>query len=70
MATLANARLAEPLRAPFKESGCTEPEFTATLAAHAEVGHPAGSLWQQVEPVAAAIDRVTEFCLRAARPDR
>ncbi len=66
----ANARIAEPLRAPFTELGCAEPEFAATLAAHAAVGHLAESLWQQVEPGPADIDRVTAFCLRAGRPDR
>ncbi|MEV5647153.1 TetR/AcrR family transcriptional regulator [Nocardia sp. NPDC052254] len=66
----ANARLAAPLGAPFAELGCAEPEFVATLAAHAAVGHLAESLWQQVEPGVADIERVTAFCLRAARPDR
>ncbi|AHH19034.1 putative transcriptional regulator, TetR family [Nocardia nova SH22a] len=66
----ANARLAQPLRAPFTELGCAEPESAATLTAHAVIGHLAESLWQQVEPDAADIERVTAFCLRVAGPDR
>ncbi|WP_036509156.1 TetR/AcrR family transcriptional regulator [Nocardia aobensis] len=66
----ASTRLAEPLRAPFAELGCEQPDVDAALAAHAVVGRLAELLWRRAEPTAADVRRVTEFCLRAARPSR
>ncbi|MFF0497336.1 TetR/AcrR family transcriptional regulator [Nocardia aobensis] len=66
----ASTRLAELLRAPFAELGCEQPDVDAALAAHAVVGRLAELLWRRVEPTAADVQRVTEFCLRAARPSR
>jgi len=66
----ASTRLAELLRAPFAELGCEQPDVDAALAAHAVVGRLAELLWRRAEPTAADVRRVTEFCLRAARPGR
>ncbi|MBF4998169.1 TetR family transcriptional regulator [Nocardia sp. BSTN01] len=66
----ASTRLAELLRAPFAELGCEQPDVGAALAAHAVVGRLAELLWRRAEPTAADMRRVTEFCLRAARPGR
>lgn len=63
-----NVRLAALLHDAFADLGCGEPETDAALAAHAVVGRLAELLWCEVEPTAADIDRVTSFCLRAARP--
>jgi AcrR family transcriptional regulator len=64
----ASSRLAELLRAPFAAVGCEHPDIDAALAAHAVVGRLAELLWRRVEPTAGDVERVTDFCLRAARP--
>lgn len=58
--------LAGLLRAPFAELGSADPEFDATLAAHATIGVLVDHLWRRVSPARRDIDRITAFCLRAA----
>ncbi|WP_036570034.1 TetR/AcrR family transcriptional regulator [Nocardia sp. BMG51109] len=64
------ARLAPLLHGPFAELGSADPEFDASLAAHATIGLLADFLRRCVEPADADVDRVTAFCLRTARSGR
>ncbi|MBD0322706.1 MAG: helix-turn-helix transcriptional regulator [Aldersonia sp.] len=61
----AASRLATLLHSPLAELGSAEPDFDATLVAHATVGKLSEFLARQVRPTQAHIDRITEFCLRA-----
>ncbi|MGW0040199.1 TetR/AcrR family transcriptional regulator [Rhodococcus sp. NPDC003348] len=58
--------LAALLNAPLAELGSPDPEFDASLAAHAAVGKLADYLWGGRQPTEADIDRIAAFCLRAA----
>ncbi|HEY5855260.1 MAG TPA: TetR/AcrR family transcriptional regulator [Aldersonia sp.] len=60
-------RLSTLLGGPFRELGSAEPEFAATLAAHATVGKLSEYLAQGVRPSGDDVDRITEFCLRSAQ---
>lgn len=62
----ASAALAQLLHGPFTELGSTEPEFTASLAAHATVGKLADYLWQERQPTRRDSEHITSFCLHAA----
>lgn len=65
----ATGPLAELLHEPFAELGSPEPEFDASLAAHATVGQLADHLWGRGQPSESDVDRIVAFCLRiAARP--
>ena len=61
----ASAPVASLLHEPFAALGSDAPELDATLSAHATFGLLSDSLWQQVEPSRAEIERVADFCLRA-----
>jgi AcrR family transcriptional regulator len=63
----ASAPLATLLVAPFTELGSATPELDAELAAHAVLGKLSDYVWQQTEPSAAELQRITTFCLTAAR---
>jgi AcrR family transcriptional regulator len=54
------------LRKPFKDLGSHDPEMDASLAAHATVGKMSDYLWRRTTPTSEEVDRITEFCLRAA----
>jgi len=58
------------LRAPFQELGSRAPALDASLAAHAVVGTMSDYLWRRMTPAPAEVDRITEFCLNAARDAR
>ena len=58
------------LRAPFQELGSVDPALDASLAAHAVVGKMSDYLWRRTTPAPAEVDRITEFCLNAARGAR
>lgn len=60
----ANAPMAALLVVPFTEIGSAEPEFDASLAAHATLGKLTDYLWQRVEPSQADLDHITRFCLK------
>ncbi|WP_280367512.1 TetR/AcrR family transcriptional regulator [Nocardia wallacei] len=66
----AGVRLAHLLHEPFAELGSADPEFDASLAGHATIGKLAEFLWRQVEPAQPDVERITAFCLRAARAER
>jgi AcrR family transcriptional regulator len=63
----ASAPLAVLLREPFAELGSTDPEFDATLAAHAVLGKVSDYLWQGTQPSPAELDRITAFCVAAVQ---
>jgi AcrR family transcriptional regulator len=60
----ASGPMASLLVKPFAELGSVDPEFDASLAAHAALGKLTDYLWQRVEPSRAEIDHISEFCLR------
>lgn len=60
-------RLAVLLYEPFAELGVREPQYCAGLVAYAAVGTLSEYLWSNTEPAPADIERLTEFCLSAAR---
>lgn len=62
----ASGPLAALLREPFAELGSPEPEFDASLAAHAIVGALGDHLWKGSVPGDADVERITAFCLRTA----
>jgi AcrR family transcriptional regulator len=62
----ASVPLASLLIAPFAELGSATPELDAVLAAHATLGVLSDYLWRHVVPTRADIDRITDFCVRAA----
>ena len=64
------SRLAPLLSGAFAELGSADPDFDATLATHAIIGKLAEFLWQQVEPTADDVDRLTAFCLRIVGRDQ
>ncbi|HEY9311036.1 helix-turn-helix domain-containing protein [Williamsia sp.] len=64
----ADRPMASLLHEPFTELGSAEPDFDALLASHAVLGMLADYLWRRVEPSAADIDRIYEFCLRTVNP--
>jgi hypothetical protein len=43
------------------------PELDAALAAHATLGMLSDCLWRQVQPTRGEVERVTTFCLGAAK---
>jgi AcrR family transcriptional regulator len=61
------AELAPLLVEPFAALGSQDPEGDATLAAHAALGRLTDLLWTRQPPTDEDVDRVTAFCLRAAR---
>jgi AcrR family transcriptional regulator len=63
------AKLAPLLVEPFVALGSEDPEGDAVLATHAALGRLTDLLWTQQPPSAEDVDRVTDFCRRAARPD-
>jgi AcrR family transcriptional regulator len=63
---VASVPLGELLREPFARLGSADPAMDASLAAHATVGMMADYLWRRATPTPAEVDRITEFCLRAA----
>lgn len=64
----ATGPMAALLVAPFVELGSAEPEFDASLAAHATLGKLTDYLWQRAEPTRAQIDHISAFCLRTITP--
>ncbi|HWC84741.1 MAG TPA: helix-turn-helix domain-containing protein [Pseudonocardiaceae bacterium] len=70
MAPSASGRLAGLLPDPFRALGSADPEFDASLAAHAVFGALADHLWRREVPSPADVRRTTAFCLRAlTRPE-
>ena len=63
----ASAPLSSLLVEPFAALGSLAPAFDAALASHATLGMLSDCLWQQVQPSRGEVERVTTFCLRAAR---
>jgi AcrR family transcriptional regulator len=63
----ASDALAVLLRDPFTQLGSADPEFDASLAAHATVGKLSDYLWHRVRSTGADIDHITSFCLRVSR---
>lgn len=61
----ASAPLATLLHQPFTGLGSRDPEFDASLAAHAVLGKLSDYLWRRVEPTRAEIDRIVQFCISA-----
>jgi AcrR family transcriptional regulator len=62
----ASTPLASLLSEPFAALGSSAPELDAALAAHATLGMLSDYLWRHLVPTRADVDRITEFCLRAA----
>jgi AcrR family transcriptional regulator len=63
----ASAPLSSLLREPFAALGSSAPELHAALAAHATLGLLSDCLRQQVQPTRSEVERVTTFCLGAAK---
>jgi AcrR family transcriptional regulator len=61
-------RLASLVRDTFAELGSADPEFDASLAAHATIGKLSDYLWRQMRPTESDVDRITAFCLRIRTP--
>jgi AcrR family transcriptional regulator len=64
----ASAPLGTLLQAPFAALGSADPEFDASLAAHAILGKLSDYLWRDARPTPAELDRMTAFCLAALTP--
>ena len=60
-------RLGPLLVEPLRELGSPDPELAASLAGHAVIGRLADHLWQETRPTTGDVERVTAFCLAAAR---
>jgi AcrR family transcriptional regulator len=63
----ASVPLAALLHQPFVALGCTDPDMSASLAAHAILGKVSDYLWAGKRPTREEIDHITEFCVGAAR---
>ncbi|WP_068270898.1 TetR/AcrR family transcriptional regulator [Aldersonia kunmingensis] len=61
-------RLAALVRDTYAELGSADPEFDASLAAHATIGKLSDYLWRQMRPTKSDVDRITAFCLRIRTP--
>lgn len=64
----ATGPMATLLVAPFAELGSADPDFDASLAAHAILGKLTDYLWQRAEPNQAEIEHISAFCLRMITP--
>ena len=66
-----NYNASVPLGALLHESyfalGSGDPELDASLAAHATLGKVSDHLWAGTRPEQDEIDRITQFCIEAAR---
>ena len=62
----AAAPLAALLHEPFAALGSTSPELEASLVAHALTGKLSDHLWARTKPSRSELDRITNFCIRAA----
>jgi AcrR family transcriptional regulator len=65
----ATAPLSVLLHEPFRALGCTSPELPAQLVAHALLGRVADHLWARTRPRRDETDRITTFCINAARQE-
>ncbi len=61
-------RLAALLHDTYAELGSADPEFDASLAAHATIGKLSDYLWRQLRPTMSDVDRIAAFCLRIRTP--
>ena len=61
-------RLAALVHDAYAELGSADPEFDASLAAHATIGKLSDYLWRQLRPTESDVDRITAFCLRIRTP--
>jgi AcrR family transcriptional regulator len=66
----ASAVLATLLIEPFAALGSTDPDFDASLAAHAVLGRMSDYLWGRTRPTPAETERIAEFCLAAVTRPR
>ena len=63
----ASAPLAPLLSAPFAALGSPDPDFAASLAAHAVLGKLSEYLWQQTAATVEQREAMARFCIAAAK---
>jgi AcrR family transcriptional regulator len=59
--------LAVLLIEPFTALGCSTPELAASLVSHAAIGRVSDHLWAGTRPSRDETDRISAFCVAAAR---